>query len=155
MSPSTDDLARLSATGVLMGLDLGTRTIGVAVTDETRRLARAVTTLTRTKFTADAAALRRLALDAHAGGVVVGLPLNMDGSEGPRAQSARAFVRHFQPLTELPVVLFDERLSSFAAADRLRAAGASRMQREARIDAMAAAIILEGVIDQLSKVGRA
>jgi putative Holliday junction resolvase len=147
LPPSSDDLARLPAAGVLVGLDLGTRNIGLAVTDATRRLARPVTTLTRTKFTADAAAILRLAAAHGAVGVVIGLPLNMDGSEGPRAQSARAFARHFQPLTPLPVVLFDERLSSYAAADRLRAAGASRLQREARIDAMAAAVILEGAID--------
>src|SRR5262245_11925961 len=100
--------------GALVGLDLGTKTIGVAVSDPDRRLATGVETITRKTFSADAARLLALAAERKAAGFVLGLPLNMDGSEGPRAQSARAFARNLARLSELPIALWDERLSTVA-----------------------------------------
>src|SRR5437588_182169 len=104
----------LAARGALVGLDLGTKTIGVATSDPDRRLATAVETIFRKNFTADAERLLALAAERKAAGFVLGLPVNMDGSEGPRAQSARAFARNLARLTELPIALWDERLSTAA-----------------------------------------
>ena len=137
--------------GVLVGLDLGTKTIGVAASDPDRRLATAVETIERTNFTADAARLLHLAAERSAAGFVLGLPINMDGSEGPRAQSTRAFARNLAGRTELPIALWDERLSTAAVERELIAADASRRKRAAVIDQHAAVFILQGALDRLAR----
>jgi putative Holliday junction resolvase len=141
--------AHLPSRGALVGLDLGTKTIGVAVSDPDRRLATPVTTVLRQRFNADAERLLALATDRHAVGFVLGLPINMDGTEGPRAQSTRAFARNFARLTELPIALWDERLSTAAVERALIEADASRARRKAVIDQHAAAYILQGALDRL------
>jgi len=141
--------AHLPPRGALIGLDLGTKTIGVAVSDPDRRLATPVTTVLRQRFTADAERLLALAAERHAVGFVLGLPINMDGTEGPRAQSTRAFARNFARLTEFPIALWDERLSTAAVERALIAADASRARRKAVIDQHAAAYILQGALDRL------
>lgn len=133
----------------LIGLDLGTKTIGVAVSDTRRMLATPVETLPRGKFTADAQRLAALAADRGAGGFVIGLPRNMDGSEGPRAQASRAFGRNLARATGLPVALWDERLSTVAVERQLIEADASRRKRADVVDRMAAAFILQGALDRL------
>lgn len=137
--------------GALIGLDLGTKTIGVAVSDPDRRLATGVETVMRKAFTADANRVLALAAERQVVGFVLGLPINMDGSEGPRAQSSRAFARNFARLTELPIALWDERLSTAAVERDLIAADASRRQRAAVIDQHAAAFILQGALDRLDR----
>ena len=141
--------AHLPPRGALVGLDLGTKTIGVAVSDPDRRLATPVTTVLRQRFNADAERLLALATERHAVGFVLGLPINMDGTEGPRAQSTRAFARNFARLTELPIALWDERLSTAAVERALIEADASRARRKAVIDQHAAAYILQGALDRL------
>jgi putative Holliday junction resolvase len=141
--------AALGPGRALLGLDLGTRTIGVAVSDTRRRVASPLETVRRTRFAADAGRLIALA-DARAiGGLVLGLPRNMDGSEGPRAQSARAFARNLAALTELPITFWDERLSTVAAERALLEADASRRRRAEVIDHVAAGYILQGFLDRL------
>src|SRR5215204_1740618 len=147
-----DVSAHLPARGALIGLDLGTKTIGVAVSDPDRRLAAGVETIARKSFTADAARLLALASERRAVGIVLGLPLNMDGSEGPRAQSTRAFARNLARLTDLPIALWDERLSTAAVERQLIAADVSRAKRAAVIDAHAAAYILQGALDRLARL---
>lgn len=137
------------AHGALIGLDLGTKTIGVAVSDPARRLATGVETIQRDKFAADAARVLALAADRKACGIVLGFPLNMDGSEGPRAQATRAFARNLALRTELPIALWDERLSTAAVERTLIAADASRARRAKVIDQHAAAYILQGALDRL------
>ena len=144
----------LPARGALLGLDLGTKTIGVATCDPDRRLATGVETVLRTKFGADAARLMALAADRRAVGIVLGLPLNMDGSEGPRAQASRAFARNFARLSGLPVAFWDERLSTVAVERALIAADASRAKRAAVVDQHAAIFILQGALDFLNRVLR-
>ncbi|MCG8447481.1 MAG: Holliday junction resolvase RuvX [Hyphomicrobiales bacterium] len=139
----------------LIGLDLGTKTIGVAVSDVELRVATPLTTIRRTKFKADAAELLRIAENEKAFAIVIGLPLNMDGSEGPRAQAARAFGRNLSPLLDVPVVYWDERLSTVAAERAMIEADLSRKKRAERIDAAAAAIILEGALGRLANIGSA
>lgn len=136
--------------GALLGLDLGTKTIGVAASDPDRRLAAGVETIARKTFTADAQRLLALAGERNAAGFVLGLPINMDGSEGPRAQSARAFARNLARLTALPIAFWDERLSTFAVERDLIAADVSRKKRAAVIDQHAAAYILQGALDRLA-----
>jgi putative Holliday junction resolvase len=133
----------------LMGLDLGTKTIGVAVSDTLRRIASPLETIRRTRFTADAARLLALAEGRAIAGLVLGLPKNMDGSEGPRAQSTRAFARNLAALTPLPMVFWDERLSTVAAERALLEADASRRRRAEVIDHVAAGFILQGLLDRL------
>lgn len=145
-----DLAAALAPMRPLIGLDLGTRTIGVAVSDRLLTVATPVETIRRTKFGADAAAVLALAAGREAGGFVIGLPLNMDGSEGPRAQSSRAFARNFERLTSLPLLFWDERLSTVAAERALLAADTSRKRRAEVIDAVAAGIILQGLLDRLA-----
>jgi putative holliday junction resolvase len=135
--------------GALIGLDLGTKTIGVATSDPDRRLATGVETVPRTRFSADASRLMALAVERKAVAFVLGLPLNMDGSEGPRAQSTRAFARNLARLTELPIALWDERLSTAAVERELIAADVSRSKRKAVIDQHAAIFILQGALDRL------
>ena len=142
--------AALPRDGGLLGLDLGTVTIGVAVSDLRRRVATPVETLRRTKFGADAARLLDLAARRAAAGVVIGLPVNMDGSEGPRAQSARAFARNLERLTALPIAFWDERLSTVAAQRALLEADMSRKRRAEVVDAVAAGFILQGILDRLA-----
>jgi putative Holliday junction resolvase len=147
-----DAAAHLPPRGPLLGLDLGTKTIGVAVSDPDRRLAAGVETIARRTFTADAARLLLLAGERAAVGFVLGLPINMDGSEGPRAQSARAFARNLARLTQMPIALWDERLSTAAVERDLIAADASRRKRAAVIDQHAAAFILQGALDRLARL---
>ena len=137
--------------GVLIGLDLGTRTIGVATCDAGWAFATAGKTLPKGKFARDRAALAEIATARGAKGVVIGLPLNMDGSSGPRAQASRAFARNLLPADTglgLPVLLWDERWSTTAAERDMIAADTSRRKRAERIDSHAAAIILQGAIDR-------
>jgi putative Holliday junction resolvase len=149
-----DFLAALSAGRALMGLDLGTRTIGVAVSDAARRVATPLRTLRRDRFGTDAAALLALAAERRIGGVVLGLPRNMDGSEGPRAQSTRAFARNLAGLSDLPITFWDERLSTVAAERALLAADTSRRRRAEVIDHVAAGYILQGFLDRLGHLER-
>jgi putative Holliday junction resolvase len=142
------------ARGALLGLDLGTKTIGVAVSDPDRRLATGVETVQRKAFTADAAKLLAMAQARNACGFVLGLPINMDGSEGPRAQSTRAFARNFSRLTELPIGLWDERLSTAAVERELIANDVSRAKRAKVIDEHAAIFILQGALDRLAALKR-
>lgn len=146
-----DDLdAAVAAGQPLFGLDVGTKTVGIAVSDATRSIASPLTTLRRTRFWADAARLCMLMDERRAGGLVVGLPLNMDGSEGPRCQATRAFVANFLAVRDLPVLLWDERLSTQAVNRFLiEQADASRRRRRHLVDNMAAAYILQGVLDSL------
>jgi putative pre-16S rRNA nuclease len=138
--------------GALLGLDVGTKTIGVATSDTDRKLATGVETIERKTFTADAARLLTLAQERGCAGFVLGLPLNMDGSEGPRAQSVRAFARNLAKLTELPIALWDERLSTVAVERELIAADVSRKKRAAVIDEHAAIFILQGALDRLARL---
>lgn len=146
--------AALPREGGLLGLDLGTVTIGVALSDLRRQVASPVETLRRTKFGADAARLLELAAKRGVAGVVIGLPINMDGSEGPRAQSARAFGRNLERLTPLPIAFWDERLSTVAAQRALIEADLSRKRRAEVVDAVAAGYILQGMLDRLGHLAR-
>ena len=146
-----DAAAMLPERGALIGLDLGTKTIGVAASDPDRRIAAPVETISRTGFNRDAERILELAAERRAAGLVLGLPVNMDGSEGPRAQSTRAFARNLAQLTDLPVALWDERLSTAAVERALIAADASRARRKSVIDQHAAAYILQGALDRLTR----
>jgi putative Holliday junction resolvase len=139
----------------LMGLDLGTVTIGVAVSDTGRRVASPLRTLRRRKFTLDAAALLALADERSIAGLVLGLPRQMDGGEGARAQSTRAFARNLSRLTPLPIAFWDERLSTVAAERALLEADTSRKRRAEVIDHVAAAYILQGMLDRLGHIAGA
>ena len=136
--------------GVLMGLDLGTKTIGVAASDPARRVALPVGTILRKRFSEDARRVCDLATERGAVGYVMGLPINMNGSEGPRAQATRAFARNFEKLTPLPLIFWDERLSTAAVERALIEADASRAKRAAVIDQHAAAYILQGALDRMT-----
>ena len=149
--PLVEVAAHLPVRGALIGLDLGSKTIGVAASDPERRLAAGVETVARKTFAADAARLLALASERKAVGFVLGLPVNMDGSEGPRAQSTRAFARNLAQKTDLPIALWDERLSTAAVERALIAADASRKRRAAVIDQHAAAYILQGALDRLAR----
>jgi putative holliday junction resolvase len=152
--PLIEAAAQWPARGALVGLDLGTKTIGVAVSDPDRRLATGVETVARTAFKADAARLVALALERNACGFVLGLPINMDGSEGPRAQSTRTFARNFARLTPLPIGFWDERLSTSAVERELIANDVSRAKRAKIIDEHAAIFILQGALDRLMVLHR-
>jgi putative Holliday junction resolvase len=141
----------LPVRGSLIGLDLGTKTIGVAASDPDRRLAAGVETIARKSFSTDAERLGVLARERSAVGFILGLPINMDGTEGPRAQSARAFARNLARRIELPIGLWDERLSTIAVERELIAADMSRSRRAAVIDQHAAAYILQGALDRLRR----
>ncbi len=145
-----NDAAPLPERGALIGLDLGSKTIGVAASDPDRRVAAPVETIARKRFSSDAKRILELAAERRAIGIVLGLPINMDGSEGPRAQSTRAFARNLARLTELPIALWDERLSTAAVERALIAADASRAKRKVVIDQHAAAYILQGALDRLA-----
>ncbi|RKF20976.1 Holliday junction resolvase RuvX [Altericroceibacterium spongiae] len=135
--------------GVLMALDLGTKTIGTAFCDAGWHFASPAKTLPRGKFTRDKAALEALVAERQVKGIVIGLPLNMDGSEGPRAQSSRAYARNLAPLG-LPILMWDERWSTASAESAMIAQDMSRAKRADKIDAHAAAVILQAAIDALA-----
>jgi putative Holliday junction resolvase len=147
-------LVALPANRAICGLDLGTVTIGFAVSDLRRMVATPVTVIRRTKFTEDAARLLALLAERQIAGIVLGLPLNMDGSEGPRAQSTRAFARNLVKLTELPIAYWDERLSTVAAERALLEADTSRKRRSEVIDQVAAGYILQGALDRMGYMAR-
>lgn len=140
----------LAPQGGLMGLDLGTKTIGVAVSDATRFIATPLETIARKNFTQDSGRLLSLIAERKLSGIVLGLPLNMDGSAGPRVQASRAFARNLARITDLPVGYWDERMSTAAVERMMIAQDTSRQKRAAAIDAMAAAYILQGMLDWLA-----
>lgn len=145
--------AVLAGSGRLLGLDLGTKTIGLALSDVTRLVASPLETLRRTRFQADAGRLLAIAARHDVVGLVLGLPHDLDGSAGPRVQATRAFARNLNGLTSLPVLLWDERLTTRQAERVLLEADASRRRRAAVIDKMAAAIILQGALDRMRRLG--
>ncbi len=144
--------ALLPKEGALFGLDLGAKTIGLAISDSSRQLASPLLTLKRRKFSLDAAEILALAKARGVVGMVLGLPVNMDGSEGPQAQSTRAFARNLAALTPLPIAFWDERLSTRAAERALLEADLSRKRRAELIDHVAAAYILQGFLDRLARL---
>jgi putative pre-16S rRNA nuclease len=140
---------RLQREARLLGLDVGTKTVGLALSDVTRSIATPYETIRRTKFTADAKRIAEIVAKEGVGGLVIGLPLNLDGSEGPRVQSTRAFARNLSAHVDLPMTFWDERLSTAAVERHLIEADASRKRRAEVIDRMAAAYILQGALDRL------
>ncbi len=152
-APEANSLATLPGSGKLMGLDLGTKTIGVAISDGLRYSATPIETIRRKKFTADAERLLVLIAENNVTGIVIGMPLNMDGSEGPRAQSTRAFVRNLGQKTALPVAFWDERWSTAAVTRTLIEADMSRAKRGEVVDKLAAAYILQGALDRMRHSG--
>lgn len=144
--------AGLIPPGRLIGIDAGTKTLGLALSDTRRTIASALETIRRTKFTADAQRLLDLAETHGVVGFVLGLPANMDGSEGPRAQAARAFARNMNGLSPIPVLLWDERLTTLEAERMLIVADASRKRRADVIDKLAATLILQGALDRLRRL---
>lgn len=150
-----DDFAALMpAFGAVAGLDLGTKTIGVAVSDSLRSVASPLSTIRREKFTLDVAQLLKITDAREIKGIVLGLPMNMDGSEGPRCQSTRAFARNLEKLTPLPISYWDERLSTVAAERAMLEADMSRKRRAEVIDHVAAGYILQGALDRLAHIKR-
>ena len=147
-------VAALPPQGPLAGLDLGEKTIGVAVSDLRRGVATPLETVKRKKFTLDAARLLEIAKARGISGFVLGLPLNMDGTEGPRCQSTRAFARNLSGLTDLPIGFWDERLSTVAAERALLEFDTSRAKRSQVIDHVAAGFILQGLLDRMAAIGR-
>ena len=150
--PIEDLPARLPPGTRVAGLDLGTKTIGIALSDCGLKIATPLRTIRRTKFGKDAEELLKLCTDEKVGGLILGLPINMNGTEGPRAQATRAFVKNLAPLTALPVVLWDERLSTAGAERAMLEADLSRKKRAEKIDAAAAAFILQGALDRLAQL---
>ena len=142
--------ARLPDGARLIGIDVGSKTLGLALSDVNRRIASGLVTLRRSRFKADADRLLQLAAEHKIGGFVVGLPLSLDGSESPRTQATRAFARNLAQLTPLPILLWDERLSTVAAERSLLEADASRRRRAEVIDKVAATIILQGALDRMA-----
>jgi putative Holliday junction resolvase len=138
----------------IAGLDLGTKTIGLSMSDLGRRFATPRTVIRRVKFTIDAQALLDFAIAEKVAGFIIGLPMNMDGSAGPRVQATRAFVRNMEQKTALPFVYWDERLSTVAAERTLLEMDVSRAKRADRIDSAAASFILQGALDRLSLLAR-
>jgi putative Holliday junction resolvase len=141
--------ATLRPGAVVAGLDIGTRTIGVAISDPSLKFAHPRPVIARKAFTADADRLAAMFRQDHVAALIVGLPVNMDGSEGPRAQATRAFVRNFDRRHGMPIALWDERLSTRAAERALIGMDVSRAKRAERIDSAAAAFILQGALDRL------
>ncbi len=146
--------AALAPSKAIAGLDLGTKTIGLAVSDLSRRFATPRPVLKRTKFTRDAETLLALAEKERIAGFVIGLPMNMDGSAGPRVQATRAFVRSMEQKTDLPFCFWDERLSTVAAERALLEMDVSRQKRAGRIDSAAASFILQGALDRMAAIAR-
>jgi putative Holliday junction resolvase len=149
-----DFAAHLPPNRAICGLDLGDKTIGVAISDLRRLVATPVTVIRREKFTLDAQALLTLLTAREVRGIILGLPLNMDGSAGPRVQTTQAFARNLTKLTDLPITFWDERLSTVAAERALLEADASRKRRAAVIDQVAAGYILQGALDRLDAFRR-
>jgi putative holliday junction resolvase len=147
-------LAALPANRAIAGLDLGDKTIGVALSDLRRQVATPVEVIRREKFTIDAGKLLALLEARGAAGIVLGLPLNMDGSVGPRVQATQAFARNLEKLTALPIAYWDERLSTVAAERALLEADTSRKRRKEVIDQVAAGYILQGALDRMAHIGR-
>jgi putative Holliday junction resolvase len=151
------DLASFAATlppgARLLGFDLGEKAIGVALSDTSRAIATPMETLPRGKFSTDVVKLEKIIAEHKVGGIVIGLPLNMDGTDGPSAQSARAFARNLAARIDLPIVLWDERLSTVAVTRTLLDADASRTRRAEVVDKMAAAYILQGALDRIRYIG--
>jgi len=145
-----DLAAALGPTGRLLGLDIGSKTVGLALSDPLRTVASPVETIRRKKFTVDAERLCAVVADREVRGLVIGLPVNMDGSEGPRCQSVRQFVRNLAPILDLPTAFWDERLSTAAVTRTLLDADMSRKRRGEVVDKMAAAYILQGALDALA-----
>lgn len=146
--------ALMPAFGAIAGLDLGTKTIGVAVSDSLRSVASPLSTIRREKFTLDVAQLLKITDAREIKGIVLGLPMNMDGSEGPRCQSTRAFARNLEKLTPVPISYWDERLSTVAAERAMLEADMSRKRRAEVIDHVAAGYILQGALDRLAHIKR-
>jgi putative Holliday junction resolvase len=145
-----EDLPHLLANDArLLGLDVGSKTIGLALSDVTRSIATPYDTVRRTKFTQDANVICQVIEKNQVGALIIGLPINLDGSEGPRAQSTRAFSRNLAGLVEVPIAFWDERLSTAAVERHLLEADATRKRRAQVIDRMAAAYILQGALDRL------
>lgn len=142
-------LVDLPKTGRIMGLDLGTKTIGVAISDGIRLTATPLETIRRKKFGLDAARLCEIIAENNIAGIILGLPLNMDGTEGPRVQSTRAFARNLSTKTDLPIAFWDERLSTAAVTRTLIEADVSRAKRAKVVDKLAASYILQGALDNL------
>lgn len=141
--------AVLPASRRLIGIDPGTRTLGLALSDVTRTIASPLETIRRRKFKVDAAKLLSLVEEHHVAGLVLGLPNNLDGTEGPRAQSTRAMARNLNALTPIPILLWDERLSTAEAERMLISADATRKRRGEVIDKLAATLILQGALDRM------
>jgi putative Holliday junction resolvase len=150
-TPDHTPLAALPPSGKLLGLDLGTKTIGVAISDGMRYSATPLETIKRTKFTQDAVRLVELIAENNAVGIVLGLPLNMDGSEGPRVQSTRAFARSLAQKISIPIVFWDERLSTSAVTRTLIEADMRRDKRAEVVDKLAASYILQGALERLRR----
>ncbi|MEO8242767.1 MAG: Holliday junction resolvase RuvX [bacterium] len=148
-------LAVLPPNRAICGLDLGDKTIGFAVSDLRRQVATPVLVIRRVKFTEDAARLMDLVAERQLAGIILGLPLNMDGTEGPRVQSTRAFARNLTKLTDLPITYWDERLSTVVAERALLEADTSRKRRSQVIDQVAAGYILQGALDRMGYMVRA
>jgi len=147
-----DEMTDHLATGQrLLGLDLGSKTIGVALSDILRTVASPMEVIRRSKFTKDAERLMAIIAEQNIGGIILGFPLNMDGSEGPRCQSTRQFVRNISEKISLPVALWDERLSTVAVTRTLLEADASRRRRKEVVDKLAAAYILQGALDKMAR----
>lgn len=149
-----DLLTAVGAHGALAGIDLGTKTVGIAISDSLRSIATPTETLRRGKFGKDSEDLRRIFASRNVVGVIMGLPINMDGSEGPRCQSARAYARNIARVLGQPVAFWDERLSTVAAERALIAADMSRAKRAGVIDHVAASYILQGALDRIAHINR-
>ena len=152
MTDPDNPLAALPVSGKLLGLDLGTKTIGVAISDALRYSATPLETIKRQKFTQDAERIVQLIAENSVAGIVIGLPLNMDGSEGPRAQSTRAFARNLTHKTAVPIAFWDERLSTSAVTRTLIEADVRRDRRAEVVDKLAASYILQGALERLRRV---
>ncbi|HEX2840392.1 Holliday junction resolvase RuvX [Hyphomicrobium sp.] len=146
--------AKLLGPGRLIGIDAGTKTLGLALSDVTRAIGSALETIQRTKFSVDAKRLLDITAKHSVQGFVLGLPSNLDGTEGPRAQATRAFARNLNALTPLPVLLWDERLTTVEAERMLIQADASRKRRAEVIDKLAATLILQGALDRMRLLNR-
>jgi putative Holliday junction resolvase len=152
--PLTDIIATLKRDQRLLGLDLGTKTIGLALSDVSRTIATPLSTILRKKFTQDAEALLALVAKHDVGALVLGLPVSMDGTEGPRCQSTRSFAANLLKMTEIPIAFWDERWSTAAVTRTLLEADASRARRAEVVDKLAAAYILQGAMDSLKTAPR-
>lgn len=149
-----DFVAALKPNRAICGLDLGDKTIGIAVSDLRRTVSTPIHVIRRTKFSEDAVALLAILTERNICGIILGLPLNMDGTPGPRVQSTQAFARNLMKLTDLPITFWDERLSTVAAERALIEADTSRKRRREVIDQVAAGYILQGALDRLTYMGR-